>query len=96
MAYFVYILADKPNGNVHVGSASDLREGIARDSAAAVSNGSADGTRFETLVYFEVLSDENEAIQQEQQLKSAPKQTINDMIARFNPQWKDLSGQIPF
>lgn len=96
MTYFVYILTDKPHGEVLVGSASDLREGIARDSVTEASNGSADGTRFETLVYFEILSDEAEAAQQTQRLMDATKQTIEDLIGRFNPQWKDLSGQIPF
>jgi len=42
------------------------------------------------LVYYEVFSDINYAIEREKQLKGGSRQKKLDLINKFNPNWADL------
>jgi putative endonuclease len=44
------------------------------------------------LVYFEHFNDINEAIKREKQLKGGSRKKKEDLINKFNPEWKDLGS----
>ncbi|MET1415663.1 GIY-YIG nuclease family protein [Roseibium sp. HPY-6] len=95
MTHFVYILANKPHGAIYVGSARNLRSRIDQHKAG-IPGSHTQKYNIKTLVCFEVHSDTREAIQQEHRLKKWRREWKEDLIGRFNPNWKDISDQIPF
>jgi putative endonuclease len=46
------------------------------------------------LVYYEVFFDIGEAIAREKQLKGGSRQKKIDLINSFNPDWRDLFGDL--
>ncbi len=46
------------------------------------------------LVYFEVFPSPYEAIQREKQIKAGSRKKKLDLIAKMNPEWKDLSDSL--
>ena len=45
----------------------------------------------EFLVYYEEFNDINQAINREKQIKAGSRKKKDDLIAKMNPEWKDLS-----
>jgi len=91
---WVYILTNRPNGTLYVGVTADLARRIAQHRA-----GTADSFtrryRLHRLVYAEPFPDIRAAIQREKTVKHWPRRWKIRVIRRVNPDWADLSGQIP-
>ena len=88
--YFVFILANWDNSVLYIGVTSNLPRRLYEHR-----NGLVDGfTRkynVHKLVYCENTNDVYSAISREKQLKKWSRSKKNDLIAKMNPEWKDLS-----
>ncbi|MEM5585121.1 MULTISPECIES: GIY-YIG nuclease family protein [unclassified Roseibium] len=95
MPYYVYILANKPHGAIYVGSARDLRKRIEQHKVG-IRGSHTEKYNIKTLVYFEVHDEVLDAVHQEKRLKRWRRDWKEELIAKVNPDWKDVSDQIPF
>ena len=93
MAFFVYILANKPNGTLYVGITDDLVKRVWQHR-----NGLAPGFTHrygvKTLVWFELHGSRELAFARERQLKKWNRSWKLKLIQRDNPQWRDLWPEI--
>ena len=46
------------------------------------------------LVYYEMYADIVDAITREKQIRGWSRKKKNDLVGQFNPEWKDLYGDI--
>ena len=91
---FVYILASRRNGTLYIGMTNDLRRRLEQHRT-----GWSDFTRkydVHLLVYFEVHEDRIAARQRERTMKEWKRAWKLALIESVNPDWRDLSGEIPF
>ncbi|WP_040616141.1 GIY-YIG nuclease family protein [Roseibium sp. TrichSKD4] len=95
MAFFVYILANKPHGVIYIGSARDLRKRL-EQHRAGTSGSHTHKYNIKTLVYFEVFDEVIDAVHREKRFKRWRRSWKEDLIADVNPDWRDISDQIPF
>jgi putative endonuclease len=93
MPYYVYILANKPNGTLYVGVTNDLVRRAWEHRTDAV-DGFTRKYGVHTLVYFEVLDDPRSAIEREKKLKRWRRDWKVSLIAGKNPDWRDLYEEI--
>ena len=94
MQYYVYILTNAHRTVLYVGVTNDLvrrvyehRNHMDRGSFTAQYN-------IENLVYFEVTSDVEAAIEREKQIKGWNRKRKNKLIESKNPEWKDLYPEL--
>ena len=89
--YFVYMLTNWDDSVLYIGVTGNLPRRLYEHR-----NHLADGfsSKYNThkLVYFEETNDVNSAISREKQLKGWTRKKKNDLIAKANPEWKDLSA----
>lgn len=95
MTYFVYILANKPRGAIYVGSARNLRTRIEQHKVG-IRGSHTQKYNIKTLVYFEVHEEVIDAVHQERRLKRWRRAWKDQLIESVNPDWKDVSDQIPY
>jgi putative endonuclease len=88
-AYFVYILASKPNGTLYVGITNDLIGRVAEHRDGVVP-GFTKRHDIKLLVYFEEHADIVEAIRREKRIKRWRRAWKLALIEGGNPQWRDL------
>lgn len=95
MTHYVYILANKPHGAIYIGTAADLRTRIEQHRTF---RGQSYANRYgiKTLVYFEMHETTAQALEREQRLKRWRRAWKEQLIEENNPNWQDVSGQIPF
>jgi putative endonuclease len=93
MAYWVYILANKPGGTLYIGVTNNLvrrvyehREGLA--------DGFTKRYDIKMLVYFESLETIAAALQREKNIKHWSREWKIDLIVASNPDWRDLFDDI--
>jgi len=89
MAYYVYILTNKPNGTLYVGFSSDLAR-RAYEHREGIIPGFTKKYGLKTLVYFETFDDVNTALQREKSLKRWKRAWKISLIEEHNPLWADL------
>ncbi|WP_424981749.1 GIY-YIG nuclease family protein [Maritalea sp. S77] len=95
LSYFVYILAHKPKGAIYVGSARNLRHRVEQHRSGAI-DGHTKKYNIKTLVYFEHFEDPNEAIAMEYRLKKWKRDWKEALIEKVNPEWRDVTADIPY
>jgi len=90
---FVYILTNKANRVLYTGVSSDL---VGRAYQHKEGTGSAFTSKYRVnkLVYYEVADEIQAAIAREKQIKSWKREKKIELINRFNPEWRDLSGEL--
>ncbi len=94
MAFYVYILANKPKGTLYVGYTDDLGRRL-HEHREKVRAGFTQKYALDRLVYFEPLETREQAKQRERRLKHWLRAWKIDLIEQHNPQWRDLSDDIP-
>jgi putative endonuclease len=94
MAHFVYILASRPGGAIYIGTARDLRQRVEQHRLGS-SDGHTKRYQIHTLVYFEQHDSLEAARIRERQLKRWRRLWKDELIAKHNPQWRDIADQIP-
>jgi putative endonuclease len=90
----VYILASKRNGTLYVGVTADAPRRIAEHQSDAV-DGFSKRYGVHRLVYAEFHDTMLDAIQREKAIKKWRREWKIELIERANPEWRDLSGDIP-
>ncbi len=88
--YFVYILSNWNDSVLYIGVTGNLSRRLYEHRNHLV-DGSSSKYNTHKLVYFEETNDVNSAISREKQLKGWTRKKKNDLIAKVNPEWKDLS-----
>ena len=88
--YYVYILANKPNGTLYIGMTNNLQRRIHEHRQGI-------GSRFtaqygvKTLVYYDETTDPISAINREKQIKSWSRKRKIELIESVNPRWNDIT-----
>ena len=89
--YFVYILANWNDSVLYIGITNNLERRLYEHR-----NGLADGFtkkyNVHKLVYYEYTNEAYSAISREKQLKGWNRAKKNALIAKMNPEWRDLSA----
>jgi putative endonuclease len=89
MAYYVYILASKPQGTLYIGVTNDLIRRVHEHRTDAV-DGFTRKYHVHNLVYFEATESAAAAIQREKHLKKWNRAWKIELIEETNPHWQDL------
>ena len=87
--YYVYIMASKRNGTLHIGVTDDLIKRV-HYHKNDFSDGFTKKYGIHTLVYYESTSDVNSAIQREKRLKRWNRIWKMRLVEQMNPEWRDL------
>ena len=90
---FVYIITNQRNGTLYIGVTSDLTKRIYEHKSKAV-KGFTQRYDLTMLVYYEIFDDIRDAILREKYLKGKKREFKIRLIENFNPQWRDLYGEI--
>ena len=92
-SYYVYILANKPNGTLYVGVTNNLLRRIYEHK-----NGLLDGFTkkygIKNLIYYEQTNDIGSAIAREKCIKKWNRLWKRRVIEKDNPEWRDLSLEL--
>ena len=94
MSVFVYILASRPNGAIHVGAPTNLRQRVTQHRLGAV-DAHTRKHRIRRLVDFEAHETLELALAREAKLKRWRRAWKDALIAQVNPMWRDMAGDIP-
>ncbi|MCX7343146.1 MAG: GIY-YIG nuclease family protein [Proteobacteria bacterium] len=93
MPYYVYILANKRNGTLYVGSTNDLIKRTWQHKQK-LQEGFTARYDVDKLVYFEQFEDAANMAQREKRLKEWKRDWKIELIEKLNPEWKDLYEMI--
>ncbi len=91
--YFVYILASGRNGTLYVGVTNDLGRRVGEHKEKCVP-GFTRRYGVGILVWYEVHSDINAAIEREKQIKGWNRAWKVRLIEKTNPVWNDLAASL--
>ena len=94
MYYYVYILSNNLNTVVYTGVTKDLVRRVYEHKHHLDPDSFTAKYGVNKLVYYAQTPDIRAAIQREKQIKSWSRRKKNELINRFNPQWKDLYDSI--
>ncbi|QDL93787.1 GIY-YIG nuclease family protein [Paroceanicella profunda] len=95
MAFYVYILASRPGGALYTGSTDDLRRRVEQHRSGALA-GHTDTYGIRTLVWFEAHDTRAEALLRERRIKRWRRLWKEQLIMQHNPQWRDITADIPW
>jgi putative endonuclease len=86
----VYILTNQRHTVLYTGVTSDLVGRIYQHVNKIYANSFTKKYNVDKLVYFENHHSIEEAIAREKQIKAGSRKKKEELINKFNPQWKDL------
>ena len=89
MDYFVYLMASKKNGTLYVGVTNDLVRRVYEHKNGLV-EGFTSRYAVHQLVWFESTPAVEAAIHKEKQIKNWMREWKVALIAKSNPEWRDL------
>ena len=89
----VYLMASKRNGTLYIGVTSDLIKRVWQHKNSII-NGFSKQYNVHMLVWYEIHSTMESAINREKRLKSWSRQWKLDLIEKMNPEWEDLYNSI--
>jgi len=92
--HYVYILAAHPHGALYVGYTNDIRRRI-EQHRSGTANSHTKKYSIHTLVYFESHDRIDDALAREKKLKRWRRKWKDELIAAVNPEWRDISTDIP-
>jgi putative endonuclease len=92
--YYVYILASQRNGTLYVGVTNDLARRMTAHKSGLVP-GFTKQYGVNQLVYFEEHPSILEAREREYRMKRWQRVWKLELIEKLNPDWRDLSDEIP-
>ena len=93
LGYWVYMLANRPNGTLYVGVTNNLVRRVAEHREGAVP-GFTERYGVERLVWYETHDPIEAAIRREKRLKKWPRAWKVALIETTNPAWRDLWAEV--
>ena len=90
--YYVYIMTNNSK-TLYIGITRDLSRRVYEHKQKLI-EGFNKKYNINKLVYYEITTDVNVAIEREKQLKRWRREKKVALIERFNKQWKDLSAEL--
>jgi len=94
MAHFVYIMASRPCGALYTGRTKDLRARIEAHRAGQSKHTAK--YNIKRLVWFERHEDFEPSLCRERSIKRWRRDRKIALITNANPNWQDITTQIPF
>jgi putative endonuclease len=91
--YYVYIVTNRDNAVLYTGETDDLKRRIFEHKGRFVP-GFSKRYNASKLVYYEVIDDRLAAVAREKELKGWRRDRKIKLVEDFNPEWKDLYGEI--
>ncbi len=93
MAFFVYILASKPNGTLYIGMTDHLVKRVWQHRNGVLA-GFTQRYDVKMLVWFEHHELRESAFRRERQLKKWNRAWKLGLIEKENPRWRDLWDEV--
>jgi len=93
IAFWVYVLANRPGGTLYVGMTNDLIRRVYEHREGLIA-GFTRRYGVKMLVYYERHETALAAIQREKNIKHWPREWKIDLIVSINPDWRDLYDEI--
>ena len=87
----IYFMTNKNNTVLYIGVTSNLLKRVYQHKNKTFNNSFTSKYNCDKLVYFEVFTDINFAIEREKQLKKGNRKKKNNLVNLENSEWKDLS-----
>ncbi len=95
--YFVYITTNSKRTTFYIGVTNDLRRRIEEHTNNAGNPSSFAGKYYcNKLIYWERFDKMIYAIEREKQIKKWSRIKKLDLISEFNPEWKNLNGDLEY
>ena len=91
--YYVYILSNWNNKVIYVGMTNNLERRIYEHKNKLI-EGFTKRYNISKLVYYETMTDVNDAIRREKEIKKWRREKKNLLIESINAGWKDLSEDV--
>ena len=89
--WYVYIMANKPNGVIYIGVTDYIEERVKEHKNKIFPKAFTARYNCESLVYFEEYDNGEEASVREKQFKKWKREWKVRLIEDMNPSWMDLS-----
>ncbi len=89
--WYIYIMANRPNGVLYIGCTDNLNERIKEHKLKAYPNSFTAKYNCDKLMYFELVQSGTLASIREQQMKKWKREWKINLIVDMNPSWSDLS-----
>ena len=93
--FFVYIIANKPNGTLYIGQTSSLLTRMGEHKEGKV-DGFSRRYNLDKLMWYDVLDTRRDAIQTERRMKAWYRPWKVELIIKENPDWRDLTDDLSF
>ncbi|WP_400081286.1 GIY-YIG nuclease family protein [Winogradskyella sp. R77965] len=90
--WYVYIMANKPNGVIYIGVTDDLDERVKEHKLKVYPRSFTARYNCDKLVYFEEFENGEKASIREVQFKKWKRDWKIKLIEEMNPNWSDLSA----
>ena len=87
--YYIYIVTNKYNTVLYTGVTNNLKRRVYEHREKRI-EGFTRKYDVSKLVYYEIYNNVIDAIKREKQIKSGSRRKKNELIIRFNKNWKDL------
>jgi len=92
MPYYVYILTNWTDKVMYVGVTKDLMRRLYQHKNELIP-GFTSKYNVHKLVYFEETDDVLTALEREKEIKKWRREKKNNLVEKWNPEWKDLSSE---
>ena len=91
--YYVYIMSNKNNTTLYTGVTNEIKRRVSEHKSGLIP-GFTKKYNCNKLVYYEVFSDINQAIDREKQIKGWKRSKKDELIDNYNKNRDDLYEQI--
>src|SRR5260221_14765116 len=91
--YYVYIMTNQNNYVLYTGVTNDLKRRT-YEHRNDLHDGFTKTYRVHKLVYYEIFSSTATAIQREKQIKAGSRKKKQELVKKFNPEWRDLFNDV--
>ena len=91
--YYAYILTNKNKTVLYIGVTNDLKRRVYEHKNKLI-KGFSSKYNINSLIYFEIFQNVNEAILREKRLKEWKREWKEGIINEQNPLWEDLYDKI--
>ncbi|WP_179318752.1 GIY-YIG nuclease family protein [Winogradskyella helgolandensis] len=89
--WYVYIMANKPNGVIYIGVTDNIEERVKEHKLKVYPKSFTAKYNCDKLVYFEDFENGKEAEKREKNFKKWKRVWKVELIEEMNPSWSDLS-----